>query len=193
MEKKLYRDEQNKKIAGVCAGLADHFAMDVSIVRIIFLLTAILHGAGLIVYVVLWIALPPKNPFLYDPNVDYTVPPQDPYNPFKNTTPPNFTMPNFGEPGKPFTNMPTRKHTKAGVIIGAVLIILGAIFLLDNFNFIPDVDFSILWPLILVAIGIVFIFSGAKKQPWEKKEWHKTEPEPEVKKEEDTNDNPPTV
>src|SRR5579863_8125038 len=78
MEKKLYRDEYHKKIGGVCAGLAEYFAVDVTVVRLIFVLTCIFHGGGGLVYIILWIVLP-KRPYPYfDPTVDYTVPPQNP-------------------------------------------------------------------------------------------------------------------
>ena len=64
MEKRLYRDEHRKKIAGVCAGLADYFNMDVSIVRALFLLALILKGGGVVIYIVLWIVLPVKHYFM---------------------------------------------------------------------------------------------------------------------------------
>ncbi|MEO6150525.1 MAG: PspC domain-containing protein [Mucilaginibacter sp.] len=193
MEKKLYRDDIHKKVGGVCAGLADYFGVDVSIVRVIFLITAVLHGTGAVIYVILWAVLPVKRIYFNNPNMDYNVPPQDPY---QHTTPPNFTMPNFGEAGKPFSCETPKKHTNAGVMGGAILIVLGTVFLLNNFNLLPPISFHILWPVILVVIGMVFIFSGSKTQPWEKKDWHKTEPaaeEPEVKKEETNNDNPTTI
>lgn len=60
MEKKLYRDEQHKSIGGVCAGLAEYFNVDVSIVRLVFVLALVLKGVGLIPYIILWIVLP-KN------------------------------------------------------------------------------------------------------------------------------------
>ena len=44
MEKRLYRDELNKKVAGVCAGLADYLSIDVTIIRVIFLITLIAKG-----------------------------------------------------------------------------------------------------------------------------------------------------
>jgi phage shock protein C len=191
MEKKLYRDELRKKIGGVCAGLADHFGMDVSLLRILFVLSAVfLHGVGLVAYVVLWISLPKKDFFFGNPHVDYKVPPQDAYNPFRNT-PPNFSAADFD---KPFGGFPAKK-TNAGVIAGAILIVLGTVFLLRNFDFIPDIDHRVLWPLVIVGIGLAFIFSGAKKQPWEKQEWTKNEPEVKADdtSEEKTNDNPPTV
>jgi len=42
----------------------------------------------------------------------------------------------------------------------------------------------------LVAIGLILIFSGAKKQPWEHNNWQKTTTD---KKEEEPNDNPTTI
>ena len=63
MDKKLYRDEYRKKIAGVCAGLADYFNIDVAIVRVVFLLALIFHGGGGLIYIIFWIVLP-KKPYV---------------------------------------------------------------------------------------------------------------------------------
>jgi phage shock protein PspC (stress-responsive transcriptional regulator) len=56
--KRLYRDENDKILGGVCAGLANYFGIDVVIVRIIFVVLAISFGFGLIPYIILWIAVP---------------------------------------------------------------------------------------------------------------------------------------
>ncbi|MEJ7588279.1 MAG: PspC domain-containing protein [Ferruginibacter sp.] len=56
--KRLYRDENDKVIGGVCSGLANYFGMDVVIVRIIFVVLAISFGVGLIPYLILWIVVP---------------------------------------------------------------------------------------------------------------------------------------
>ncbi len=56
--KKLYRDENDKILGGVCSGLAHYFNIDVTIVRIIFVILAISFGFGIIPYLVLWIAVP---------------------------------------------------------------------------------------------------------------------------------------
>ena len=56
--KRLYRDENDKILGGVCAGLANYFGIDVVIIRIIFVVLAISFGFGLIPYIILWIALP---------------------------------------------------------------------------------------------------------------------------------------
>ncbi len=56
--KRLMRSSRDKKIGGVCAGLADYFDLDPTIVRIVWLLAIFFGGTGLLVYIILWIALP---------------------------------------------------------------------------------------------------------------------------------------
>ena len=56
--RKFYRDNEEKKIAGVCSGLALYLGIDVSLVRIIFLVAFICGSAGLWIYIVLWIISP---------------------------------------------------------------------------------------------------------------------------------------
>ncbi len=56
--KRLYRDENNKLIGGVCSGLANYFNIDIVIVRIIFIILFFSFGVGLIPYIILWIAVP---------------------------------------------------------------------------------------------------------------------------------------
>ncbi len=56
--RRLYRDENDKLLGGVCAGLANYFGIDVVIIRIIFVVLAISLGFGLIPYIILWIAVP---------------------------------------------------------------------------------------------------------------------------------------
>ncbi len=56
--KKLYRSKQERKIAGVCGGLAEYFQMDPVILRIAFVLVAVLGGIGILVYFVMWMVVP---------------------------------------------------------------------------------------------------------------------------------------
>lgn len=59
--KKLYKDSSNKMIAGVCAGLADYFNLDVSLVRVVFAVLAFVGvGSPFLIYLILWIVLPEK-------------------------------------------------------------------------------------------------------------------------------------
>jgi phage shock protein C len=57
--KKLYRSRTDKKIAGVCAGIAKYFDIDPTVVRIIFVILLLPGGfPGLIPYLILWAVVP---------------------------------------------------------------------------------------------------------------------------------------
>lgn len=58
--KKLVRSRKNRMIAGVCAGIADYFNLDPTLVRIVYVLVSIFSIAfpGILVYIILWIIIP---------------------------------------------------------------------------------------------------------------------------------------
>ncbi|WP_341834034.1 PspC domain-containing protein [Chitinophaga pollutisoli] len=56
--KRFYRDGDNKVIGGVCSGLAAYFRIDPVILRILFVITALFWGGGILVYLILWFATP---------------------------------------------------------------------------------------------------------------------------------------
>jgi len=60
--KRLMRSSTDKKIAGVCAGLADYFDLDATIIRLVWLLLLFFAGTGLLAYIILWIVLPLAPP-----------------------------------------------------------------------------------------------------------------------------------
>lgn len=55
---RLYRDENNKVLGGVCAGLSNYFGIDKMVVRILFVIFAFGFGFGFITYLILWVAVP---------------------------------------------------------------------------------------------------------------------------------------
>jgi phage shock protein PspC (stress-responsive transcriptional regulator) len=57
-QKRLFRDKKNGMVAGVSAGLATFFNIDVVIVRLVFILLTILWGWGALLYIILWIVVP---------------------------------------------------------------------------------------------------------------------------------------
>lgn len=59
MDKKLKRSK-NQQLAGVCAGIAEYFGWDVTLVRVIFALLTIFSAGfpGIILYIVMWIIMP---------------------------------------------------------------------------------------------------------------------------------------
>ena len=58
----MRRSQSNKMIAGVCGGLAKYFALDASLIRIIYVLVTIFTAfAGVLVYIILWIVIPVED------------------------------------------------------------------------------------------------------------------------------------
>ncbi len=158
MEKKLRRNENDKMIGGVCSGLAEYFDMDVTLVRVAFLLLAIFGGGGVLGYIILWIAIPAKP---YFPNFgpaasDYRV--YDEYAAGQQANP-AYTA------GIP--TPPKKKKGNGSIIAGMVLVLLGIIFLADEFDIFWWFNFGKLWPLFIIIPGILMIArSGRKKEPF---------------------------
>ena len=59
--RKLYRSKTNRQVAGVCGGLAERFNVDPTLMRVLFIVLAIFGGAGIILYIAMWIIVP-KEP-----------------------------------------------------------------------------------------------------------------------------------
>lgn len=57
----LVRPRRGRIIAGVCAGLARRFGLSVTLVRAVFLLSVLLPGPQVIIYVILWILIPAER------------------------------------------------------------------------------------------------------------------------------------
>jgi len=159
MEKKLQRNEQDKMLAGVCSGLADYFDVDVTWVRIAFVLVTFSGFPAFLAYIILWIAVPvrPYIPGTYNPgrsrySADYRV------------------YEDRGEPSASNTHhvpeppVVVRKSGNGRMIAGLVLIAFGAFFMLDEFNFIPYwFDFDKLWPLVFIIPGILIITKNGRR------------------------------
>ena len=63
MTKKLYRSTTDKKIAGVCGGIAAYFNVDSTLIRLAFVLFVVFGGSGLLIYIIAALVMPeePEN------------------------------------------------------------------------------------------------------------------------------------
>lgn len=184
MEKKLYRNDHNKTLAGVASGLADYMQIDVTIVRLLFVLTTIfLAGSGILAYIVLWIVAPVNNdPALkYKHFNDYYK--QNPQGGSVFNSPEAFTntnqqteqtkwnTPNTDAFTRFDTPPPVKTNDTGKTVVGLILLVLGVYFLLRQLDLVPH-WFNIfkiykLWPLAIVALGVSLIFKNQRKNEWE--------------------------
>lgn len=56
----LTRPQHGKVIAGVCAGLAERFGMSAGVVRLLFVLSCLLPGPQVVIYLALWVIMPKR-------------------------------------------------------------------------------------------------------------------------------------
>jgi phage shock protein C len=162
MQKKLQRNEQEKSVAGVCAGLAEYFDVDVTWIRIAFVLAVLAGLSGILAYIVLWIAVPAKpfNPNYGQFNADYKV-----YDHVANPGGP-VSEPSFNDIPYP----EKQKSSTGGIVIGILFVTFGSFFLLDEFDFVPYwFEFHKLWPLVFIIPGIMMIANANRKSREE--EW----------------------
>lgn len=185
MEKRLYRNEHDKVLAGVSSGLAAYMQVDVTIVRLLFVLSTIfLVGGGFIVYLVMWIVVPVNN----DPTAKFSsfnqfyqqnTGSQSTFSGSSTDTPPNTagqtkwntensTGQTFQQPD--FTKF-APKPAIGNALVGAILLFAGIFALLNTLGLIPYFWFNVfslrkLWPLVLIALGISLIIRNRRKNEW---------------------------
>ena len=139
--KRLYRSNANRVIGGVAGGIGEYLEIDPVLVRIGFVVALFAGGAGFLAYFIAWIIIPeqPKENTMSTPTES-----QQQY-----TSPPSPPPPKPEEPPK-----------RGSVVGGIVLLVMGLLFLANNF--LPDFHFGDWWPLILVAIGIGMLYKAVR-------------------------------
>jgi phage shock protein C len=165
VNRRLYRSVSDRKIGGVAAGTATYFDIDPSISRVLWLLLAIVTGgAFLLVYLVMW-AVVPEEPWA-------------PGTPAVATDPAAGSEPAAGaEPategestGEAMPAAPSSTWSKSvevsggpgpNVIFGVILILIGGWFLAQQF--LPWLNFGLLWPIGLVVIGVIILVAALRR------------------------------
>ena len=59
--KRLYRSESNRMLCGVCAGIAEYFNLDPTLIRLAWALFCVLGGSGVLAYILAAIIIPPES------------------------------------------------------------------------------------------------------------------------------------
>ena len=59
--KRLYRSESNRMLCGVCAGIAEYFNLDPTLIRLAWALFCVLGGSGVLAYILAAITIPPES------------------------------------------------------------------------------------------------------------------------------------
>jgi len=135
MEKRLQRDTQHKVIGGVCAGLANYFDIDASLLRVLFAVMFLFASAGFWLYLILWMVMPAAKVEPITGEASQFVSTDTPDDPKKN---------------------------KSSMYAGAILIGIGLLGLLHWY--IPALNWHTAWPILLIVIGILLIVPSKDKK-----------------------------
>lgn len=134
--KKLERDTQHKVIGGVCAGLANYFGLDVSLVRVLFALMFLFASAGFWLYLILWAVMPAAGRIQTDDAGQNVA---------------DVTETNKANMGN-----------KGSLVAGLILIGVGLFGLLHRF--LPEFNWQTIWPIALILIGILLLFPSKSQK-----------------------------
>jgi len=156
---RLYRSSDDRMIAGVAGGVAEMLDADPSIIRIVWALLIFLTGGiALLVYIVMAIVVPerpdgmPINPRAASGTPGATEPvPEGAWLAPDGSTVPMAAAP----PGTRRTRRDPADRTRAGLIAGLLLILLGGFFLIGQF--IPAIDLSLWWPAAAIIAGVLLV------------------------------------
>jgi len=150
--KSLARSKTDRVIAGVCGGLGEYFDVDPVIIRLIFVVITVLGGAGILAYIIMWIIVPESGQKSYAESIKKDIDDKNNNKTEKSQT---------GEKiAKEVKEAVAKRKNDGPYLIGAILIMLGVIFLAQNFF--TFIDFSKLWPIILVVIGLGVLLSSSE-------------------------------
>jgi phage shock protein PspC (stress-responsive transcriptional regulator) len=58
MDKRLHRSSTDRKVAGVCGGIAQYLGWDPTLVRLLWILLTLAGGSGILIYLILWVVMP---------------------------------------------------------------------------------------------------------------------------------------
>jgi phage shock protein PspC (stress-responsive transcriptional regulator) len=153
MDRRLYRHRTNRIIAGVCGGLGEYLGIDPTFVRIFFVLLAVGNGIGVLVYVLMWIIVPPEDAR----NISLRESARTGADEIAEHAH------SIGEDIRQVVHNPT---SRSWMYIGAGLIIIGFFALLDSlpWRWLHWLNWNWFWPALLILAGIAMIVRYFRKE-----------------------------
>jgi phage shock protein C len=162
MNRHLFRSRDDRMLAGVAGGLAELWDADPSLVRVIWaVLVPFTGGVALVVYIVMAIVVPEEDA-LAAPLAGQATgePPLPGAGPAPGATPVDARE---ARRQARAARRATRGGRGSGVVIGVLLVLAGAYFLIREY--VPDIDVNWLWPAALVVLGVVIVLAAFRKSP----------------------------
>lgn len=161
MERKLYRSQSDRVIWGVCGGLAKYLNLDVTVIRLGMILLVFANGISILAYIIMTIIVPQEDSKAGE--VRETM--RENVEEMKNTAG-EFREKIRSTFGEKEAEVRDRSEKPGGHQrwISIALIVAGLFFLAANFNLFWWFHWGRLWPLALVAVGLLLIVTTWRKR-----------------------------
>jgi phage shock protein PspC (stress-responsive transcriptional regulator) len=158
MNRRLYRSRREAVLGGVAGGVAEWLGWDPSLVRVAWIvLVPFTGGLALLVYLVMWAVVPEEpSPSTFAGTPGMAAAPTGAAGPGAEP------MPAAGTPGQGPAWTQARDGDRGTLVVGLILIVIGAVFLVREF--VPALDWGRLWPIALVAVGLVILISSLRRR-----------------------------
>ncbi|MGM0437613.1 MAG: PspC domain-containing protein [Bacillota bacterium] len=161
MAKRLYRaSEEKSMIGGVCAGIAEYFDIDPTLVRLAFLFIVLARGAGLLAYIIAWVVIPQKPAHVEEnkTNNESNFKSKEETEKKDNSKEANYKEYRDNSENEKKTkksNSKKRKNSENKKLLGVILIAIGGIFLVDIW--IPHFYWGRIWPVLIIGLGLAIL------------------------------------
>jgi len=151
-DKQLYRSETNVIFGGVAGGLGEYFALDATLIRIIFVFLTLAGGSSILLYFLLWLLLPVKSKSKTSAITQKTIESNAKDMELKAKQIARKFENNMEAMAKEDESKISRR--KSSYWLGFGLIVVGGLLILQHLNIIND---QLFWPLALILIGLAII------------------------------------
>ena len=153
MPRRLTRDTRQGMVAGVAAGFGDYLDVDPVLVRLGFVLLSFVQGLGVLFYLACWFVVPRRDVLLAD----------------QPSTGSGFAaVRDAGAQLAAEARAASPDATSAQLAVGSLLVLLGSLLLAHNLDWLhwPHwMRFEVLWPLLLVALGLGLVAKSRRSSP----------------------------
>jgi phage shock protein C len=159
VNRRLYRCTHDRMLAGVASGLAEYFDLDPTAVRILWLLSFLLGGLGLFLYIGMAIIVPNEPIAIGEPGTVTTAP--------DGTVIASAAVPrvqSFGHRHGP------RRDGRWTTFFGLALVLLGSLALIDAFIPAWEDASRYLGPAFIIGIGVLLVAFAVRREPSEPRE-----------------------
>jgi len=150
MDNRLYRSTTEKMLGGVCAGLGNYLRIDVTLVRLFFVVLTMVGGFGPVLYFILWVVVPPEG--------HTHVPGQSE----------NFDSEEFKERAgmvrDDFVNAVKAPNQNAIRFIGIALVLAGGFMILKQFDipWLSWLNSGVVWAGLILLAGVALLVRGTR-------------------------------